>query len=283
MPAAVPDPVALRIPGLSRALSLRVHGDEDRYISRQIRAAGIWEPYETTLVLASLQAGDVFLDVGANIGYYSVLAASRVGVEGAVLAFEPDPGNFRLLAENLQLNDCAGVVTAFEAGLADKTRPGQLYLSEDNAGDHQIFAAAAGRRELPITLYHGADFLRARLSRLDLLKVDVQGAEYAVMSGLIPLLLDLPRLPRIILELTPLSLRQAGSSGRALIELLATLGQPLWIIDHIEHRLAACTREELAQWCDNVDTVEGDMGFMNILAGPAVPGARLGGGDRIHS
>jgi hypothetical protein len=88
----------------------------------------------------------------------------------------------------------------------------------------------------------------------------------------LPLLLELPRLPRIIIELTPLSLRQAGSSGRALIELLATLGQPLWIIDHIEHRLAASSAAELARWCDNVDTVAGDMGFMNILVGPGIPG-----------
>ena len=87
------------------------------------------------------------------------------------------------------------------------------------------------------------------------------------MSGLMPLLQSLPEMPRMIIELTPLSLRQAGSSGRALIELLATLGQPMWIVDHIEHRLAASNAVELAQWCDNVDAVAGDMGFMNILVG----------------
>jgi hypothetical protein len=74
-------------------------------------------------------------------------------------------------------------------------------------------------------------------------------------------------MPHIILELTPLSLRQAGASGRQLIELVATLGQPLWIIDHIEHRLVASTAAELALWCDHVDAVAGDAGFMNILVG----------------
>ena len=91
------------------------------------------------------------------------------------------------------------------------------------------------------------------------------------MAGLLPLLRELPSLPRIILELTPLSLRQAGSSGRALLELLATLDQPSWIIDHIEHRLAPCSYAELARWCDDVDAVPGDAGFMNILLGPPVP------------
>jgi hypothetical protein len=107
---------------------------------------------------------------------------------------------------------------------------------------------------------------------MDLLKVDVQGAEYAVLAGLLPLLQELPRPPVMIVELTPLSLRQAGSSGRALLELLATLDQPSWIIDHIEHRLAACSYEDLARWCDDVDAVSGDAGFMNILLGPTVPG-----------
>jgi FkbM family methyltransferase len=265
-------PVQLSVPGLARPLHLQVHGPADRYVSRRLREERIWEPYETALVLAALQAGDVLVDVGANIGYYPVIAADRVGPGGAILAFEPDPDNFRLLEANLRLNDCGHIVTAFQAGLADAAGAGRLYLSEDNAGDHQIFATGGVRRSVAVALHHGADFLRQRLTRLDLLKVDVQGAEYGVMAGLLPLLLELPRLPRIIIELTPLSLRQAGSSGRALIELLATLGQPLWIIDHIEHRQAASNAAELARWCDNVDAVAGDMGFMNILVGPAVPG-----------
>jgi hypothetical protein len=62
-------------------------------------------------------------------------------------------------------------------------------------------------------------------------------------------------------------LRQAGSSGRALIELLATFGQDMWIVDHIEHRLVLSTAAALATWCDNVDACEGDEGFMNILIG----------------
>jgi FkbM family methyltransferase len=174
------------------------------------------------------------------------------------------------MLQNVQINDCGHIVTAVQAGLAAQEGPGQLFMSEVNAGDHQVFAVGDERRSQAIRLQNGSDFLRGKLQRMDLLKVDVQGAEYAVMVGLLPLLQELPQLPRIILELTPLSLRQAGSSGRALIELLATLGQPLWIIDHIEHRLVASTAAELAQWCDDVDAVTGDMGFMNILVGASV-------------
>lgn len=236
-------------------------------VSRQIREQGIWEPYETSLLLSLLAPGDVFVDVGANLGYFSVLAASIVGEHGSVIAFEPDPSNFALLQANSRLNHCEQQLATVWAGLAADDCSGQLFLSEDNLGDHQVFATAMERRSVPITLVNGSRFLGDRLQRLDLLKVDVQGAEYAVMQGLMPLLQSLSSPSRIILELSPLSLRQAGASGRALIELLGSLAQPLWIIDHIEHRLVPSSVTELAQWCDDVDAVAGDAGFMNILIG----------------
>jgi hypothetical protein len=69
-------------------------------------------------------------------------------------------------------------------------------------------------------------------------------------------------------------LRQAGSTGRELIGLLDTLGLPFWIVDHVEHRLVASSAGELAGWCDDVDAVAGDAGFMNILVGAKVtPGS----------
>ena len=95
-----------------------------------------------------------------------------------------------------------------------------------------------------------------------------------------PLLRKLPAPPRILIELTPLSLRQAGASGRQLIELLASLDQPLWIVDHVQHRLAPSDAGELARWCDDVDAVPGDEGFMNILSGQVPRNAAARGAAR---
>lgn len=263
--------IPLHIPNLPQPLHLYVHGERDQYVSRRLREEGIWEPYETSLVLELLRPGDVFVDVGANIGYFSVLAASVVGEQGAVFAFEPDPENYRLLLANIALNALQHSITPVHAALSDAAGEGQLYLSADNLGDHQVYASEEARPSVPIALYHGSDFLQGRLKgslqRLDLLKVDTQGAEYQVIAGLLPLLLQLPRKPRILIELTPHSLRWAGASGRALIELLAQLRQPMWIIDHIEHCLHLSTAEELALWCDNWDRVAEARGFMNILVG----------------
>jgi FkbM family methyltransferase len=227
----------------------------------------VWEPYETSLLLGLLRPGDVFVDVGANIGYFSVLAASVVGAQGAVFAFEPDPDNYRLLCANAGLNGLDCSITAVEAALSDVAGEGQLYLSEDNLGDHQVYAGDEPRNSVPIALHHGSQYLAGRVQRLDLLKIDTQGSEFQVIAGLLPLLMDLQHKPHIIVELTPHSLRQAGASGRALIEMLAKLELPFWIIDHIECRLEASSAEELARWCDNWDEVAEARGFINILVG----------------
>lgn len=268
--------VALRLPGLSRQLRLAVHDARDRVISRRIRREGIWEPYETALLRAFLKPGDVFVDVGANIGYFAVIAADAVGARGRVIAFEPDPDNYRLLRHNARLNGFEHRIETVCAGLSDGAGESALYLSEDNLGDHRIFAGGDGRRSVPVRLYRGCDFLASRPRRLDLVKIDTQGAEYRVLAGLLPLFSALPRPPRMLVELTPFDLRGAGSSGRALIEMLARLEQPMWIVDHVEHRLAPSTAADLALWCDNIDGCAGDRGFMNILVGP---GADTAGGE----
>ena len=89
------------------------------------------------------------------------------------------------------------------------------------------------------------------------------------LAGLLPLLARQPRPPAILVELTPFSLALAGSTGRALVEALATLALPFWIVDHVAGRLAATDAEALATWCDNVAATAGDRGFMNILVGHA--------------
>jgi FkbM family methyltransferase len=266
----VNEAVTLRIPGMQTALQMYVHGPEDKHVSRKIRDQGLWEPFETSLIVSRLNTGDVFVDVGANIGYFSIIAASLVGDQGQVYAFEPDPENYRLLEKNCAHNFSQLNVHAVCGGLSSRDCAGQLFLSEDNLGDHQIYAGTGEREQLDITLYQGADYLRRQLDQsqfntISMIKVDTQGSEFDVMLGLMPLLQEMPVPPTILIELTPFSLRQAGSSGRALIELLANLQQDFWIVDHIEHELVLIDAEALAQWCDNVDAVDGDEGFMNIL------------------
>ncbi len=263
---AVP-PVTLRVEGLPAPVRMYLHGPRDRCVSTALRDTGTWEPFETKLLLGLLSPGSVFLDVGANIGYFTLLAARMVGPGGQVFAFEPEPENFRLLQANLALNEVTGRVHAVMAGLNDTEAIGRLYLSDDNLGDHQLHPAGDSRRSVPVRLLRGSDYLLPFTDRVDIVKVDVQGAEHAAVSGLMPMLRSQGDPPHVLLELSPAALRRAGRGGGELIDLLAGLELPFWIVDHLEHRLAATTAAELSRWCDNVEAVQGDEGFMNILIG----------------
>lgn len=260
--------VALAIPGLD--LRMRVHDERDRHLSRVLRETGLWEPFETELLRRLLKPGDRVLDVGANIGYFSLLSAACVGEEGKVYAFEPEPQNFALLEENITMNGYRGRVLSCQAALASEAGAGVLYISPDNWGDHQLYEEKPGRDSVPVALEAGAEWFSGRESRLDLVKVDVQGAEHAVIDGLFPLLSASGPGLKILLELTPGSLRVAGSSGRALVESLAALELPFHIVDHIEKRLVPSDAEALATWCDNLDAYPEDRGFMNIFLGQAL-------------
>lgn len=264
-----PDLAALNIADLNPAPELFIHDARDLHVSQTIREQGVWEPYETALVLQLLGPGDCFVDVGANIGYFSIVAGRRVGPGGQVWAFEPDPDNFALLQRSVEHNSLGHIVHAAQAGLAATEGGAQLYLSADNLGDHQLFPGREKRPAVTVALHRGDSALEAAAD-IDLIKIDVQGYEHEVMQGLMPRLVRQATPPQVLIELTPFSLRQAGSSGRELINALTRLNQPFWIVDHIEHELAASSAAELAQWCDNVDNCAGDEGFMNILVGRGV-------------
>lgn len=257
--------VPLRVPGIDQPLHLRVHESSDVYISTRIREAGIWEPFETELVRRALKAGDSFLDAGANIGYFTVLGAACVGETGTVFAIEPEPRNFRLLEANIALNKFGARVRPHCVGLSDHAGSAQLYLHPDNLGDHQLHADDRDRETVLIPLVIGAELLGER--HLDLVKIDTQGAEHAVIEGLMPALKHSGSALRMIVELTPSALRRAGTSGAELIDTLETLGLAFAIVDHIEHRLVPIGAEELRQWCINLDSCPEDEGFMNIFLG----------------
>ena len=87
-----------------------------------------YEPFETELLLSQLGPGNVVLDLGGNIGYYTLLFARRVGPSGKVFAFEPDPDNFALLQENIESNGYENVVLVPKAA-ADRAGPARLYAA----------------------------------------------------------------------------------------------------------------------------------------------------------
>ena len=238
-------------------LTLELHDHHDM-VSDMLQEAGEWEPYETRLIKERLKPGDVMVDAGANIGYYSVLASRICGPAGSVFAFEPQNQNYVLLRKNIERNHCENVQT-HRAGLWFESKAAQLHLNDENFGDHQL-AVNSERSQETVTLHPGDDLLPGTI---DFLKVDTQGAEFGVLLGMEKTLQKSPNL-RMILEFWPYGLANCGHSADQLIQFLGSYAYDYSIIDQENERLVPTTLPALLDFTRTQLTVE-SQGFINLL------------------
>lgn len=202
-----------------------------------------FEPCETRLMSTELKPGDVVVDVGANIGYYTLLAASKVGAQGKVYAFEPDPTNFALLKKNVELNGHRNVVLVNKA-VTDKSGELKLYLSDVNMGDHRAYASEENRPSITIPCTTMDDFFRGHKGRVDFIKIDIQGFECHALRGMQETLRRSPGV-RLTAEFWPYGLTRAGDSPEELLRLLRQNRFKLYDIDEKTGKLEAIDDAQL--------------------------------------
>lgn len=184
-------------------------------IGMPIARFGVYEFALSQLIRAYLTTTDVFVDVGANIGYYSVIASNLVGPAGRVFAFEPSPRVRARLVRNITLNGMTNNVEVRSEAVSEEC--GIVRLVEPNGGGNDGLAyvdlkATGGGVEVTAVRLDGVPELRSRLP--DLIKVDVEGGEAAVFRGASMLLRE-EAAPTILFESFDISrdaaiLRQFG-------------------------------------------------------------------------
>ena len=190
-----------------------------------------YEPEVTSVLERELKVGMGFVDVGANVGYYSLLAAGRVGTTGKVYAFEPAPGNYHLLKKNAEVNGYANLVAVPHA-LADKPGTTNLYLSRVGSGWHSLYRSArVGAETVKVAVKTLDDFLEAEgWPRVDALKIDAEGAEFAVLLGMRRLLQRSATLRLLVVEFSPDALRASRTDPRVLLRTLQEYGFRLTVL-----------------------------------------------------
>lgn len=183
----------------------RLHCNPQDLIQRMILYFGVWEPDVSRVIEQNLSAGDVFVDVGANIGYDTLLASSRVGATGRVVSIEASPRTFALLQRNLAANPSSSNVRAVNAAVSD--RPGTLDLyeiNEGNIGAATTLASRGGTLMASVEALPLAEILKPdELARLRLIKMDVEGAEPPILRHLLEQLSRYPATMDIVVEASP--------------------------------------------------------------------------------
>lgn len=196
-----------------------------------------------------LQPGDCFIDVGANCGVFTLMAADRVGPDGLVVAFEPCFTTFAKLIRNIGLNAFDNVLP-FNMALSALTRP--ELLDSSAAGHSGRFAiandpVAAGERVMTLSISDFPGLLKLIGERSIIVKIDVEGFEYAVLQGLQPIL-ALPQTCAVVVEVDDRNLARYGADAKAVFDLLerhgfarANPGESGQHFDAVFHRQAVAT------------------------------------------
>jgi FkbM family methyltransferase len=152
---------------------------------RSIYCAYKYERKITNLVSKILNNEDVFIDVGAHVGYYSLLAAKKMGANGIVIAFEPNVDNYKILEHNVNLNEFSQI-KLYKIGLSDYDGEAQFYINPFNDGGSSLtkFDYKA-LKIVKINVEKLDTFLNdIPLNKIDLIKIDVEGHQMNTLRGM---------------------------------------------------------------------------------------------------
>lgn len=179
---------------------IAIHTTADNYIEDYILKYGEYEVEINKLINISLKTGYIALDIGANIGVQSLRMSKCVGESGNVYAFEPLEYLQKKFLKNITLNNCSNV-SLLPMALSDNDDTIGFTVNENpwNQGNFSLDSSASGSKEQMVVVKPGDDVSEIKqLSRLDLIKIDVEGYEFHVMRGLINTITK--HRPRIIFE-----------------------------------------------------------------------------------
>jgi FkbM family methyltransferase len=201
-------------------------------VHRQIYFYGAYEPIEAFLFRALVQPGMTVVDAGANVGQYALMAGSLVGSDGEVHAFEPVPRNFGRLAAHVSENDLSGTVRTNRLALWNRREQLKLSLApdmEDNAGSYTAGAQAhtidvVDCDAVPLDEYR----MENRLRRIDIIKMDIEGAELFALQGALDSIAK--DRPIMLIEVNQFACAAAGYEPARIAELLRPLGYRMWLI-----------------------------------------------------
>ncbi len=156
-----------------------------------------YEPIETEIVKSNVKKNDVVVDVGANIGYYTLLMAKN---DALVHSYEPEPNNFNLLEKNVIFNNFSSNVKLYNKAVSDFYGYSKLILSDYSTGQHRLDYNRFGTQSVDV------EVVKIELDKIDFAKIDVEGVEFNVLKGM----KNLPN--KMLIEFNTVNLQESGTN-----------------------------------------------------------------------
>ncbi|GAB3923048.1 FkbM family methyltransferase [Larkinella terrae] len=207
----------------------------------QIARRAKFEELETEVLLSHVGNHTTLLDIGANIGYYTVEVA-RKATFGKVISFEPDPANFALLQKNVALNQVSNAVL-HNAAISDRAGQMRLYKHPFNTGDYRLYNDGDFKEFVDVPTLRLDDVIT---EPVDMIKIDVQGFEYFALKGGEQILKQ--HKPLILTEFWPRGLTNSGITPKAYLDLLKDNGYQPRRVDEEQKKVVETDYNHLYQF-----------------------------------
>ena len=232
-------------------LSLDPDQMSQRFMLNDLTTGRLYESETSQFLGAVLGTGDVFIDVGAHVGYFSMLAAALVGPAGRVISFEPDTTNYAHLLEHVERNGASQVLPV-PLAVGSEPRVADFFVNDDNDGGHGLWEVGThpfnektreARRTRKVFLTTLDDFVGASgARRVKAIKIDAEGSEVAVLAGARTLLAE-QEVPFIVAEINRFALEAMGTSEAALRGYMTQLGYETYLFQPGQSVLQRLTPE----------------------------------------
>lgn len=203
--------------------------DVSEWLGRHVFVSGDYEPATSSVMAALLKRGDSVVDVGANVGYFTLLAAKYVGSTGQVLSFEPLRKTRESLQMNLRLNAVSNCQVS-DVALSNCQEEARFFVGPpSHTGVSSLRPIAQSFEAIRVRTARMDEMLRNDY-RVDLIKIDVEGAEWHVLDGMRGVIERWS--PNVILEVSPKYLEGMGRATEDLDRLFRVAGYRLYAIEH---------------------------------------------------
>jgi FkbM family methyltransferase len=243
---------------IKRGSSVIVLNPNDPVVSGAL-AFGVYEKEETAFIKSHLKKDSLFIDIGANIGYYTALAMPVIGENGLIIALEPDPESYSYLTKTIKANKLNNV-KSFKLAAAEKESEQSLFLSTDNRGDNRLYKFEMAENTIKVNTIP-VDLLLEQLiikpeSYSVFVKIDIQGAEGKAIAGMEKIILNSKELV-IVMEFWPKGLKAMNTDPELLLNKLEGWGIQLFEL----------TNKELAPLSDKTSFINKYQGrkYTNIV------------------
>ena len=213
----------------------------DEKDSLGLSVSHIHEKTETGIIKKEIQKGDIVIDVGAHIGYHTLIFAKLVGKEGRVYAFEANYENFKILQKNVRENNFENVICENKI-ISDKVGKVEMF-SLDSSTANRLFDEG-NNKKTEVESISLDQYFKEKLEKVDFVKLDIQGAEPLAVKGMEKIMDRNPKM-KILQEWWPDGIKKLGNDPEKYLIELEDLNYKIIEIDDVHQKLIKTTSKEL--------------------------------------